>query len=84
MGKQRKIKKNIGKQGGTRKNIGKQGETKGNIGNMRKHGHTWENKVAVIKTKSATIAFFFLSSIPSPRPFFSAVPFLCYCDFGAS
>ena len=36
-------------------------------------------KVAIIKTKSATIAFFF-SFFPSPHSFI----FLCYYDFGAS
>ena len=36
-------------------------------------------KVAIIKTKSATTAFFF-SSFPSPHSFL----FLCCYDFGAS
>ena len=32
-------------------------------------------KVAIIKTNCATIAFFFLSSFPSPRSFFFSFPF---------
>ena len=33
------------------------------------------SKVAIIKTKSKTIAFFFFSSFPSPRSFFFSFPF---------
>ena len=42
-------------------------------------------KVAIIKTKSATIAFFF-RSVPFLllAPAFSPFLFLRYCDFGAS
>ena len=42
------------------------------------------SKVVIIKVKSATTAFFFFSSFPSPRSFFSSFLFLRYHDFGAS
>ena len=40
-------------------------------------------KVAIMKTKSATIAFFLFSAFSSPHSFFFCFPFLRYCDFGA-
>ena len=41
------------------------------------------SKAAVIKTKSATIAFFLFSSFLPPGSFFFPFFFLRYCDFGA-
>ena len=43
------------------------------------------SKVAIIKTKSAAIVFFFFSSFPSSRSFFFSFTFVFrYYDFGAS
>lgn len=41
------------------------------------------SKVAITKTKSATIAFFLFSSFPSPCSFFCSFPFPFYCEFEA-